>query len=102
MENPQERLASKVPTMLGPATYNLPLLNDALTTHFLIFDADWLVMLKILQYCQIYWSMFCYVLKNKLQINSHGTVLFSFKPSQESCSQMIRVNQFESVQLQKS
>ena len=54
MENPQERLASKVPTMLGPATYNLPLLNDELTTPFLIFvDADWLVMLKILQYCQI-------------------------------------------------
>ena len=46
MENPQERLASKVPTMLGPATYNLPLLNDALTTHFLIFDADWLVMVE--------------------------------------------------------
>ena len=46
MENPQERLASKLPSMLGSATYNIPLLNDALTTPFLIFDADWLVMVE--------------------------------------------------------
>ena len=46
MENPQERLANKVPTMLGPATYTLPLLNDVLTTPFLIFNADWLVMVE--------------------------------------------------------
>ena len=57
MENPQRRLASKVPIMLGPATYNLPLLNDALTTPFLIFDADWLVMVeKFNATCSV---MFC-------------------------------------------